>query len=1106
MEAPRPVALRGSVTSDDFYRALRLLPRRRGIEQLARLLGFHATLRPRRPPRATTAPGAVVLTVRNGSLKLHVVRVRCPLSVGLLRALLRDWYAEDPASHHLVLLLEPRGRRIAVGTLALDGETRQVTIEPSELRASDVDVLREIATAVTRSGSAAAFDVARAMDRRTLTKRFFGDVRAVRDVIARAWRNVPVEARRDRDALALLLLSRLMFLYFLQHRNLLDSRERFLPDLLERWQRAPGAGTFYRATLRTLFFGVLNRRPARRTARARALGELPYLNGGLFELHRLEREYPRLDLPDETVAAIFSMLLERYRFTSTEASGEDAGSHGGIDPELLGQIFEGLMPGETRAATGTFYTPSAAVDSLVVETLIQHLAAEHGIDERITGDIFAGADGGVDVLRESLRHAGADDGVEAALRGSLRHACAGLRVIDPACGSGAFLVGALGRIAQVLSAAEPGRPHDAIRRDVVAHSLFGVDLLEDAALLCSLRLWLALVPDCSAAGQVPPLPNLDRSIRQGDALIDPLDTRGPESGSLTPARRATLRQLDEAGRAYMVSGPESRGALRRRIHRLERGLARAWLDALARALEGRAAELHARAGDRDLFGDPSTAALKARAAIPGTARRLDELTTLRAALRASGALPFFSFPVHFVAGAAGFDVVLSNPPWVRAHAWPATTATLLRERYRVCAHAGWPHAATLTRTPVGAGAQVDLAFLFLERAVNLLREGGTMGLVLPAKLLRSLAPGAARELLLRDAPLTYLEDHSLDQRAIFNADAFTTVVVARRTSERSSRRVLVRMTRAGVANLEFALERDRLPLVPGDHRAPWLLAPPECAEALRALQRAGTPLGEELVIRRGAMTSANDRMIVTDARPKLGDLVEITTARGTRAIIEAECVRPILRGADIRAWRATHSGHVLWSPANEDRRARAPRRLAALLARDADRYARTADCEGRLQRISSGMFQHRIVWSDVARDLRVAAIAPTVRTCGADRPLVPLNTVYFAPVPDRATALLLSAYLNSLPLRTFARAIAERAKDAHFRFFAWTVAMLPLPAGWRSRSAAALIRIAQSAHDEGSLDEAATHELDRIVGESFGLKPEHYAALAAFDRWLRGVS
>src|SRR5690606_21239428 len=118
-------------------------------------------------------------------------------------------------------------------------------------------------------------------------------------------------------------------------------------------------------------------------------------------------------------------------------------------------------------------------------------------------------------------------------RRELAAGLAGLRILDPACGSGAFLVGALSRLARVRAALGGGAAAE-VRREIVGRSLHGVDVQEDAALLCALRLWLALaVEGNDDTGPPPPLPNLDRRIRQGDALVDPIDlvaggdARGP---------------------------------------------------------------------------------------------------------------------------------------------------------------------------------------------------------------------------------------------------------------------------------------------------------------------------------------------------------------------------------------------------------------------------------------------------------------------------------------------------------------------------------------------------------------------------------------------------
>src|SRR5258705_2602914 len=114
-----------------------------------------------------------------------------------------------------------------------------------------------------------------------------------------------------------------------------------------------------------------------------------------------------------------------------------------------------------------------------------------------------------------------------------------LTVLDLAAGSGAFLLGALAELVALRRAAGEG-PALAIKRDVLANSLFGVDLTPTAVRLTELRLWLALVADDDTMdlGAVAPLPNLDGHVRQGDALLDPLALAGSLGGRAIWIRRA----------------------------------------------------------------------------------------------------------------------------------------------------------------------------------------------------------------------------------------------------------------------------------------------------------------------------------------------------------------------------------------------------------------------------------------------------------------------------------------------------------------------------------------------------------------------------------------
>lgn len=1104
-------------------------------------------------------PGVVHVAVvgERGGLLALLVELEDRPDAGTMDRLARRVRARNPARPYLFLFADRRYAWLALASLGLDGALRHLLIDRSRPRRTDVEALEEMAARPGEGGVALALRHARALDRSRVTRQFFADFKAWRAHVAAAWSGIPDAMVAEREQLALLLLCRLMFLYFLQRGGHLCGDERYLPRLHDRWRRAPRAGaTFFRRVLQPLFFGALNTRPEARSPEAQALGGLPYLNGGLFERHALERRFPELDLPDRVIAGVFDELLERYRFTTLDRADSVAGTAprhdaasddaGGIDPEMLGRVFEGLMAPDRRGLTGTYYTPAQMVDRVVREALATYLADRSGLAESDAHLLVRHGD--ARFIEPRTRRALADD-------------LARVRVLDPACGSGAFLLGMLSRLARVRRALEgPGADVAEIRREIVGRTLHGVDVQEDAALLCALRLWLALAVE-NAGGEVQPLPNLDRRIRQGDALLDPLDLgTGPVTSTGTgglpayvavadPSVRQALRRIGPLSERYVGAGPDERPALARELADAEADLARGWITALERRIATHAAELRALAESRDLFGEPPAGAAQAARAWREAERRLAELRRVAAALEDSGALPFFSFGVHFAdAAAEGFDLIVANPPWVRAHRWPAPSRALLRARFEVCRSPGWRRGAALAGVPGAVGAQVDLSLLFLERSIRLLAPGGVLALVLPAKVLRSLYGAGARRMLLRELDIAVLEDHSLDQRSIFRADAFASVLVARRrgtTAQNTVRQgdtadagdrpsappVRITLVRRGVEPLRFTLDADDLPILPGDPEAPWLLVPPAVHAVLRRMQAAGPPLGEipGLRVHRGVVTGANDVLVVPEARAKLGGLAWIRaeghgaarragSSRGDvaryGALVESAALAPLVRGGGIRAWSYRTAGYVIWchDPAT-GAPTQPPPRTARYLARHTARLrARTGWRpglpDGALFRLSAATLRPKVAWHDLSDTLKAVALPATVRGVdGAERPLIPLNTVYFVPVEDPDRALRLAALFNSLPVRTFARAIAERAKDARFRFLAWTIAVLPIPDGWdRADAGRRLLELSRAAHREGAISPEAEHELDRIVAGLYGLGPGDLETLREFDRWLRGVA
>jgi tRNA1(Val) A37 N6-methylase TrmN6 len=973
---------------------------------------------------------------RRGTLRcIHVVVTE--FDVASLNRVARQLRHHFGADSLLYILSVPDFARVCIACFNID-ELCTLHLERGHIRPADVDALNELVPRNGEAGLQLALRHVRALDRVRITNRFFDDFRGQRTLVADAWQGIGPRSRAEREQLALLLLSRLMFLYFLQHRGFLAGDREFLFHALRTHLPQHRSYTFYRGVLRPLFFGVLNRRPEKRTRRAAALGALPYLNGGLFERHALERRFPAIDLPDPVLRGVFERLLERYRFTAQEGENDLA-----VDPEMLGRVFEGLMAETTRQTTGTFYTPAPVVRRMVRSAVDAYLA-QYPMHQTSR------------LLREA-------------------------RVLDPACGSGAFLLGALSCLAEKRALIE-ATERDALRAEIVARNLHGVDVQQDAAMLCALRLWLALIPDAVGC-DVQPLPNLDRRIRQGNALVDPLDLAN--EGSASAEVRAARRALKPLVGRYTTCDPEERPGIHRLVTRRERELSRAWLQALQLRAREEARELRALADTRDLFGEVPTSAHDARAQLRTLDLRVSELKRLHHKLRENGALPFFSFNVHFGdADKSGFDIILCNPPWVRSHNWPKHIARGVRTRYAVCRDAG----------------QVDLAMIFLERAISLLAPGGTLAIVLPAKFLRSAAAGAARALMLEHMEILSIEDHSLDQRSIFSADAFATIIIARRKLDARAPDTAVTMIRRSQPSLTFTART--LSFDAHNPRSLWLLAPAAVRSALADMLGHGQPIGAQLQVRRGVVTSANAALIVRHVDPKLGSLAFIRTEGEHEAYIEDSVLRPLVRGSGIASWRAEIVEQLIFCHSDDTGAWAAPPRRAR-------RYLENhgvMDSRGRvgaLQHVGGGIAMTRVAWQDLANTLNAVVLPAHVPFLGGCRPVVPLNTVYFIALAE-PDAHLLAAYMNSLPLRVFARAIAERAKDAHFRFFAGTVGLLPLPVSWRTTDAGLLRDLSLTAHTNGCISDADQAALDDIVAKAFGLSRNATLALRRFDEWLRG--
>lgn len=309
------------------------------------------------------------------------------------------------------------------------------------------------------------------------------------------------------------LLGRLVFLQFLQKKGWMGvpassikwegGDKNYLSKLVDNYANN---NRLLSDVLELLFFKTLNEKRNNDIADSK-LGEnikIPYLNGGLFDKDRIDE----LDIDFPYV--YFKELMDffsQYNFTIDENDPDD--SEVGIDPEMLGHIFENLL--EDNKDKGAFYTPKEIVQYMCRQSVIQYLKTHEPSEQYAEAIEQLINDGVVSPILQNKN---------SAIR--FTQLLKEVKVCDPAIGSGAFPMGILyvlyHAIHHLHSHAEPHGNFDSTqtKRDIIQNNIFGVDIEQGAVDIARLRFWLALVVD---ADKPQPLPNLDYKITCGNSQI-----------------------------------------------------------------------------------------------------------------------------------------------------------------------------------------------------------------------------------------------------------------------------------------------------------------------------------------------------------------------------------------------------------------------------------------------------------------------------------------------------------------------------------------------------------------------------------------------------------
>jgi adenine-specific DNA-methyltransferase len=340
------------------------------------------------------------------------------------------------------------------------------------------------------------------------------------------------------DNFAKKLMGQIVFLYFLQKKGWLgvekdvngnfkkwgEGQKKFLRKLFQK--KFGEYENFFNDMLEPLFYEALATKRSKDYF-SQFNCKIPFLNGGLFEpLNDYNWEETDITISDEIIGNILD-TFDLYNFTVRE--DEPLEKEVAVDPEMLGKVFENLLPENIRKGKGAFYTPRPIVHYMCQESLINYLDSEcDGIPKEDIGtliregDIILELETAIKDGTKSYKSVLMDSIKENAQ--ALDKALETIKICDPAIGSGAFPVGMLIEIVKTrevlnLYLEEEKSIYD-LKKCCIQNSLYGVDIDTGAIEIAKLRLWLSLVVDEVDYSNIQPLPNLDYKIIQGNSLIE----------------------------------------------------------------------------------------------------------------------------------------------------------------------------------------------------------------------------------------------------------------------------------------------------------------------------------------------------------------------------------------------------------------------------------------------------------------------------------------------------------------------------------------------------------------------------------------------------------
>lgn len=641
------------------------------------------------------------------------------------------------------------------------------------------------------------------------------------------------------------MFGRIVFLYFLQRKGWLGGNRHYMHNL---FANSTQKDNFLDGVLETLFFEVLNTDKPYRTTAAKSLpnsDEIPYLNGGLFARDEIDER--TCVFPENLFAQLFN-FLDSYNFTIDENDNDDAEI--GIDPEMLGRIFENLL--EDNKDKGAFYTPKEIVDYMCRESIIAYL--NNGLPERSH-----------ELIRNFVQNLDASSLSEEQNR-YLRKKLQSVKICDPAIGSGAFPMGLVNLLSKLYVAMKADTDTAKMKRHIMEQNIYGVDIEKGAVDIARLRFWLAMIVE---EKEPMPLPNLHFKIMQGNSLLESYE--GVDLSDLTKFFQKDILAVIDFGDNF------------------ER-------ESLVKSLDKYYNTSNHEECDH-LFDD----------IIKNVRRQLFEKNIiLPEGTDPSANDKFFLWHTWFsdVFANGGFDIVIGNPPYIQLQkAIGIKGVDKKGKEYDVKLGDLYVNSKYNTFEKTG-----DIYCLFYEIGNRMLKKGGHLCYITSNKWMRAGYGKSLRSYMSKNTNPKILIDFGGIQ--IFdNATVDTNILLFEKNENRHSTMAVTasKHDKSILNNLSDFVQQNGVSL-DFDTAESWVILSSIELSIKKKIESVGVPLKDwDISIYRGVLTGYNEAFIIsTEKRNEiLGNCQSDEERERT-----AELIRPILRGRDIKRYGYDWAG--LW--------------------------------------------------------------------------------------------------------------------------------------------------------------------------------------------------